>query len=675
MKEKVQQWLHNHPLSIWAAVLFLLAFLQYSNTLGHQYAWDDDIVIVHNSRVKRGFAGIPAHFEFRTRENFEDFSGYRPITMTSFSIDVGLFGLNPKAGHWMNVLLFALAVVVLFRTLRLLFPQYHIAFSFFVALLYLVHPIHVEAVANIKSRDEILAMLFALLSLNFFLRHCQTGNWWQLGLSALMLTLGALSKEGALTYLAVMPLAVIFLMEGDVRRKAIALLKFPIIVLVLVGVFWVLTGHAPGTPSPVASKGYMESQTLGNCMATNDLTQGNWQRIGNSSYLFYRNLTKFLFPVDLVYFSGYNMYPVKDWTLDAWELGWITGLNIFFVLCSAVFWRRIKALVFAYGYYFFTVIVYLQLPGFLLADTIADRFLFLPSIGLCIAVVYVMYGLLWLDPAGNPMLALGKVGKAAATPGRMRWVVLSALVCLTAMAFAGMTWSRNRVWKDNLTLFTHDLPLLENCARAHYYYANVIDQGIPTAKDPEKAKAEVETHLLRAIAITPQSYYAYIRLAQHYQRYQKYAAQRDLMAEAVQIYLQQSEVWHLKGIAEYHLGEYEQAALDLQQARLLDPELEDTWEFLARAYTRAHHFQEALQTLDEALQRYPTNLYLYDALSETYKDMGDFTSACQPLLQLIERDGTNPIWWGKLIGCYQLAGDSVNASRYYQEALRRGIAL
>jgi predicted Zn-dependent protease len=123
------------------------------------------------------------------------------------------------------------------------------------------------------------------------------------------------------------------------------------------------------------------------------------------------------------------------------------------------------------------------------------------------------------------------------------------------------------------------------------------------------------------------------------------------------------------------LGEYEKAALDLQQARLLDPELEDTWEFLARAYTRADHFQEALQTLDEALQRFPTNLYLYDALSETYKDMGDFTSACQPLLQLIQRDGTNPIWWGKLIGSYQLAGDSVNASRYYQEALRRGIAL
>lgn len=666
----------KRPEAIWAMVLFTLAFLQYANTLGHDYAWDDDIVIVYNARVQKGFAGIPDHFAFRTRQNFEDFTGYRPITMTSFSIDIGLFGLNPSAGHAVNVLLFALMVVVLFRTLRQLFPNYHAAFAFFIALLFAVHPIHVEAVANIKSRDEILALLFALLALHHFVRHYQTGKWLQLGLSALFLTLGALSKEGALTYLLVIPLAIVVLMEGDWKRKAIALAKYPVIVLCLVGIFWVLTGKLPGSSTPVAPKGFVEEQILGNCMAAPEASfvQGDWQRIGNSGFLFWKHVEKFFWPVDLVYFSGYNMYGIKDWTADRLQLGIQFFLLLALTAGGIVFWRRLRPLVFGYAYFAGTIVVYLQLPGFLLADTVADRFLFMPSVGLCIVVVAALYALLGLDGQRNPLSALrAKDSFPKAMIGRA-WAI-SAILLGLGLLLGGMTVARNRVWRDNLTLFSHDLPLLENCARAHYYYASELVKGLPTAKDPAQSAREIEAHYQRAIAITPLSYYAYVRLGQFYQNQKNYAAQAKLMAQALTHYPAQAELWHSSGMALYYLADYADAATALQQALAHGSPLEETHEFLARAYERGGQHAQALTTLNAAITQRPDYAFYYDVLSDTYFDMGDTAQSFPPILKLLEIDPQNPVWWRKIIGRYQMIGDNERAGYYYQEALRRGVSL
>lgn len=125
----------NHPEILWGMLIFALAFVQYGNTLTYAYVWDDDIVVVYNKRVQQGFSAIPGHFEFRNRENFEDFTGYRPVTMSSFSIDIGLFGMNPKGSHAMNVLAFS-PCSVWFCTARsgTYFLKFHPAFAFFVTL-------------------------------------------------------------------------------------------------------------------------------------------------------------------------------------------------------------------------------------------------------------------------------------------------------------------------------------------------------------------------------------------------------------------------------------------------------------------------------------------------------------------------------------------------------------
>lgn len=672
MKLLLQRLISERPNWAWAILIFLLAFVQFANTLGHEYAWDDDIVIVYNLRVQQGFSAIPSLFEFRERQEFQDFTGYRPIAMTSFAMDVGLFGMNPHASHTVNVILFAWACVVVFFTLRQIFPKFHPMFAFLVTLLYTVHPLHVEAVANIKSRDEILSMLFAMLSLQMFVRHYRTGNWLHFGASAVFLTLGALSKEGALTFLLVIPLTVLLILEGTWRQKLIGILKFPAVVLVVGGVFFLLTGHAPGASTPVTTKAFVENQILGNCMATP--IPDAWQRIGNVSYMLWQNVLKFFYPRDLVYFSGFNMYKVMDWTVDRTPLtiGW--SLLIIVTVGLTVFIRRLRPM--TYGWYFFlaTVVIYIQLPFFLLADTIADRFMFTPSIGLTVLVVYGLYKLLGIDPQLNPMDALAKGKDRLPNKVRTKAMLLSAGVGVLALTLSLGTFARNKVWHDNFTLFSTDLPKLENCARAHYYYASEVAKREMKTGSPQDRDLVIK-HYRRAIEITPESYYAYFRLAMNYERWQMYQDEVKLMEEALKRYPGQADMWNFKGRGLYFLGKYADAVPAFDQARLQAPELDDTWEMLARSQERSGQYEAALKTLDEALGRNSSYLPYYDALSDTYFDAGDTAQSFVPIQILIDRDGSNPVWWRKIIGRYQIIGDDNSAAKYYQQAVSRGLQL
>lgn len=114
-----------------------------------------------------------------------------------------------------------------------------------------------------------------------------------------------------------------------------------------------------------------------------------------------------------------------------------------------------------------------------------------------------------------------------------------------------------------------------------------------------RLKQEIITHYRRAIKITPQSYYAYIRLAGLYQSWGDYKAAAALCTEGLRHYPGQADMWHSKGMSEYYLGNYAEAATALNESRLRAPEMEDNWEFLARAQERNGQFDAALATLEE----------------------------------------------------------------------------
>ncbi|MEM1214668.1 MAG: tetratricopeptide repeat protein, partial [Bacteroidota bacterium] len=256
-------WLANFRLV--ALGLFLLSIVLYANTFGHDYTQDDAIVITDNMYTQEGISGIPGLF---TKDTFFGFfkkegkdrlvSGgrYRPLTPSLFAIEYQLFGGKPGPMHVLNALWYGLTVVVLYGVLLALFrirgqwdkklstiALYWVPLA--AAVLFAVHPLHTEAVANIKGRDEIITLLGSLAALWFVLR----GGTKHLLLGALCFFGALLAKENAITFLGVVPLALyVFTKDsvGHIVGKTAPLLAAAVLFIVLRGA---VIGFQFGEPS------------------------------------------------------------------------------------------------------------------------------------------------------------------------------------------------------------------------------------------------------------------------------------------------------------------------------------------------------------------------------------------------------------------------------------------
>ena len=153
----------------WVAIgLFVVSVLLYANTIKHSYVLDDNLVIYGNKLVKQGLkvSNLGDIFTkgYLYGTNGSNYGTYRPATIFMFALEIQLFGKDAyKQQHFMNILYYALTVLLLYLLLIKIFRKYHPAFPLIVTLLYLAHPLHTEVVANIKSRDEIFAFLFGLV--------------------------------------------------------------------------------------------------------------------------------------------------------------------------------------------------------------------------------------------------------------------------------------------------------------------------------------------------------------------------------------------------------------------------------------------------------------------------------------------------------------------------------
>ena len=646
----------------WAAVIFLLAFAQYANTLGHDYAWDDAIVIKQNERVKAGISRISEHFEFRERSAFSDFTGFRPVTMSTFSIDQSIAPMNPFWGHLVNVLLFALTCVTRFYTLQRLFPRRHPFFAFLVTLLFLVHPVHVEAVANIKSRDEILALLFGLLALQTYFRQLQTGKLYWLPLWVICLVASVWSKENGYLFVPVLFIGMLLLHEGEwqtkLKRAALVLGGLALATLIV----YAVTKNPPGTVTPVAENVFVEDLRVGNSLA---VPQNPIDRHANSAHMLWLNLKTFFLPYPLVYYSGYAQIPVLTYGSLASILALLFAFGLLGMTIFLSLKKRYADLAFALWFFLATMVIYLHPFGRYLADAKADRFLFTPSVGLCLLVVAGLYHLLKLDP--------GKGLRELIPDAKGRAYALLGIVGVVSLVFAGRTLSRNTVWKDTFTLFTNDMPRLENCAKAHFYTANVLSARQAASENPGKLKAEIEHHLKRAIEITPKAYFSHVQLGRHYVRFKEYARAEEAMKRATEVFPDEPEVLYFLGQAQYFQGKYGVAARNLNRSRVRDASQDEAWELEARSLAAMRKFPEAIAVLEEAILRDPENPWYHDALCDALYDSGQVEASFREAEILLKLEPENEDWWKKIIGRYQLIGDNESAAKYYQDAVAKGV--
>jgi tetratricopeptide (TPR) repeat protein len=481
--------------------LFVLAFLLYANTLTHGFVLDDGIVITENKAVRAGVAGIG---DLLTKDSFFGFSGsseaahivagarYRPLSLLLFAVLYQLFGAQPFVFHLVTVLLYAGVVCLLYRTLlRLLQPVFLESsplVAFATSLLFAVHPVHTEVVANVKSCDELLALGGGLLALYAALRAIDTpARKWSVGTGVFFFA-ACLGKENAITFLAVIPLALAWGRSKEVLWKGHIMWALAVSALLFLLLRSAVTGgfSAGSAPAELLNNPYLK-QVNGQWVpfSTGEKTAAIFYALGK-----YLQLLVFPHPLTHDYYPKYIDRLTWGHPLVLLSLLVHVGLAAF-VLAGG---RRFRLIRFGAAWYLITMSVVSNL-FFPIGTHLNERFLFMPSVGFCLFVV----GSIWMlqekffrktvpqtvvrEKTKTPKNTETAPGTAAKWPSGM----LMALG-LIAVLWGGKTVLRNPVWASDERLVLTDVKVSANSARANDAAAGV--QFNRSLKEKDGAKKQ-----------------------------------------------------------------------------------------------------------------------------------------------------------------------------------------
>lgn len=184
----------------------ILAVVVYSKTISFDYAWDDQLVITENDVTQKGVTGLKEIWTSASYINERPI--YRPIPQSIFALQWTISKNNPSIGHGTNIFLYALTCMLLLYFLRLVFPKINRWLLWWIALFFVLLPVHVEVVANIKSLDELLASFFSVVALIFIVHWSNTTKFEFLLGFLFFLGAAILSKIGSVSLVPLASLCV-----------------------------------------------------------------------------------------------------------------------------------------------------------------------------------------------------------------------------------------------------------------------------------------------------------------------------------------------------------------------------------------------------------------------------------------------------------------------------------
>lgn len=555
--------------------------------------------------MKSGISGIPSIVATNYAHGHNGFNDglYRPVSLITFAIEQSLFELEPSISHLINALLYGILIAVLILWLSTLFPEKP-QWAFWIAMLFSVHPIHTEVVANLKSRDEILALLFFLAAAVHFIKFRAQRKIKQAVLVFLWFTLSLFSKESAVTYLGVFALITFYDNPKFSKHDLQALI--PVVVPIIL--FLLARSMVLDQMGPVDSG---VRNLLQNVLTTSDSPT---ERIATVAMIQGLYFTKLVLPVRLSHDYSFNAIPLTEMN-DPLAIFWLCVICLVLFLTIKGLKKR-KVWAFGSAFYFITMVVVANL-FVLIGALAAERFLFTPSLGWCIAIVALTSQFKRLNQYLN-------------------FIFLS--ICLVLLT---LTLLRIPDWKENYTLFKADIAQSAQSARANYNLGTAANERAMDYPDAANyLRNESILHLRKAIAIWPDYQDAYNNLGVTYM-----AAGET--AKALETYrtLNQRFPSYTKGvfnmaIAAYKLEQYEEAELYFESYYNINPS-GDLLYMLAECEGYQNKFDEAIAHLNELIQMEPNNSRGYTKLGTAYAILGKIAEAersYQAALQLNDKD-------------------------------------
>ncbi|HWY11763.1 MAG TPA: hypothetical protein VN026_10585, partial [Bacteroidia bacterium] len=350
-------------------IFLVISLLLYGNTLKNGYSLDDEFVTGPENITSKGFKAIPKVFKaFHVTDESGNNYEYRPIVKVTYAIEHGLWGENLMLSHLVNVLLYALCLMVLFNLFRHLFKEVEEFIIFFMVLIFAFLPVHSEVVASLKNRDVILSFIFSFYAFTNIILYLETKKKIRLVLMVASLGLAYLSKFDVVPLVAIIPL--ILRKKYNVSTKFIVTLVFLFIVSYFV--YKVTKGLLLDRKTVTANRTYQyfENPLYFPHEFINNVSAG-FNSLG-----FYVKML--LWPNKMACYYGYNSLPIFSFTSIYALLGLAAS-----VLLGREFFRGFrKPDMLWYGIVIFAGFISMYLNIVVAAaGIVADRFLFFASVG------------------------------------------------------------------------------------------------------------------------------------------------------------------------------------------------------------------------------------------------------------------------------------------------------
>lgn len=592
-------------------ILFLMGFLVYANTLNHNYVLDDYSVIKDNVVVQKGVDGIPEIFKTHYRYGYghQTASLYRPLTLSIFAIQWEIAPNTPVFAHFINVLFYSILLLLIHQFLLQLFGVDKKWLAFFSTLLFALHPIHTEVVANIKSLDEILAFGFALISALLLFKYLDSKSKKHLFASIFFLGLGLFSKESTVTFLLIIPLALI-LFKGRSIAQAFKLCS------------WYLLPFAVYIMSRIEVIGSMGGDK--NIAGIDNLlvaTSDRAVQLATAIKILGLYLWKLVYPHPLM--NDYSLQQISYSNFGDWRV--LLSFVIYAALVYLFFksWKRNKVIAFSIGFYLINIGLYSNI-FIKIGTAFGERLLFTASLGFCIALAYLI-----LKPFEQKIRAKSII-KTAKIP--------LLIIALIAIAYSFKTIERNKAWKDNFTLYSTDVKNCDKSARCQYYY------GLGLMKE----KALHTTNQAEKNRLIQESVQAFTK--------------------AIEIYPTYSDAYGERGLAYYRLNQFDAALADYKKAAQFNPGNANALSNMGSLYFQQKNYQKAKTAFERALRANPQHVDALANYASTLGTLGDFNSAITYFKKAAALKPNEPNYYQMIGVTYQNMENQSMANQYLQKA-------
>jgi len=563
----------------WAVILLLTATAAaYWTTLGNDFLWDDEMLVVSNSYIRNTTYLAPA---FRT-DLFHGHAGwvathYRPLQTVSYMIDYAIWGLNPFGYHLTNLLLHALCVVLVYAMIRRFFGNIYVAFG--AALLFAVHPVNTNAISYIAGRADPMAFAGMLGALLLFDSYCRQRSIVAFAGAVLCYLAALFSRENSMLFPVLVLLYSLIINHSSWRKAILSALPFAVLAVAL----GVIRHYALTSQGQVSGFSWALPFSI------------RWQ-------IPFRALATYF---------GLLVWPARlqmerQVVFGSPSLPALTAAGIAAAIGLVALARRQSREV-RFGVLWFIVAVIPMLGIFSLNASVAEHWIYVPSVGLYLAVLTLPH---------RPLTR--------------------AIFAIAILALMTRTIVRNRDWADAATFYARTI-------KAAPYSASVranLSHEFAVNGNEDRALAE----LLAAERLDPKYPTVKLKLAAAYMARGDRVQARAKLDECLALMPRNTAALLLA-------AEIVEQDNDLYRARQLLLAAMDTtsnplpWMRYAEFLQRHHENDKALTVVRQALTLEPGNATLHNLAGILLADTGDRAGAEQEFRTATTFDRHAPDAW------------------------------